>query len=639
MDHDHHDHHDHHQHHPHQWPTLDFTRHADLNNHEYPSPASPAYSLTYPHAQDFHDPSSSTATGAQFDQIPASTGPHRYRTRYSQRAAEGNQPQNAPRRYPEQPSESSRDSRQATSNMYYNMMLPGPSRPQTPSGAQASLEPLNPPPSASDNTSTPFPERESLSLAIGASGLQDPMRSPQFPLTPASTSSSSSSSGFNSRVPSHLLPNHHSRSDSSSTSNPRSASPALSVASALTSVSSSTSAPPSSASGFPALSNLGSNGGVPQPIPSLAPPRAKQRKQRLFNVDRKAICQYHRDNPNARQEDIAARYGVERSTISKILKHRSKWLNYLKPSQLRVTDILPPVIRPSKFPLIELELVAWLAEATASNTSLSDAMIRSKARDIARELNIGEDKFKASSGWVENFKHRNGIRGGKWHKLAKFGRLIPKEPTNTGMNMMGGGMGRNNGMGHNVGMSHQSIHRDDPMDGDEPSSAMTDHISLALQPAWPTASERQHHSSQQSSSSDLDGYHHHHGVENQHDPPQHVHHSQDDMHMHQSVIDPQLQHIQHDPPAVTMPVLIQGAPAVYIQTQSGQEIYHTDGPRLPTAPRQPTLADAEEAIDTLITFLETAGKGIVNPDERDALTQVKCALFQAGSGVPYDRGG
>ncbi|KAJ8691331.1 hypothetical protein PTI98_010914 [Pleurotus ostreatus] len=622
MDHDHHDHHDHHQHHPHQWPTLDFTRHADLNNHEYPSPASPAYSLTYPHAQDFHDPSSSTATGAQFDQIPASTGPHRYRTRYSQRAAEGNQPQNAPRRYPEQPSESSRDSRQATSNMYYNMMLPGPSRPQTPSGAQPSLEPLNPPPSASDNTSTPFPERESLSLAIGASGLQDPMRSPQFPLTPASTSSSSSSSGFNSRVPSHLLPNHHSRSDSSSTSNPRSASPALSVASALTSVSSSTSAPPSSASGFPALSNLGSNGGVPQPIPSLAPPLV------LSSVSN--VCSTLIAKPYA---NIIV---TTQTHVKKIL------LLVMVSSEARLARSLSIGLNgstPSKFPLIELELVAWLAEATASNTSLSDAMIRSKARDIARELNIGEDKFKASSGWVENFKHRNGIRGGKWHKLAKFGRLIPKEPTNTGMNMMGGGMGRNNGMGHNVGMSHQSIHRDDPMDGDEPSSAMTDHISLALQPAWPTASERQHHSSQQSSSSDLDGYHHHHGVENQHDPPQHVHHSQDDMHMHQSVIDPQLQHIQHDPPAVTMPVLIQGAPAVYIQTQSGQEIYHTDGPRLPTAPRQPTLADAEEAIDTLITFLETAGKGIVNPDERDALTQVKCALFQAGSGVPYDRGG
>lgn len=29
-------------------------------------------------------------------------------------------------------------------------------------------------------------------------------------------------------------------------------------------------------------------------------------------------------------------------------------------------------------------------------------------------LSIGEDKFKASAGWVENFKHRHGIKKGVW---------------------------------------------------------------------------------------------------------------------------------------------------------------------------------------------------------------------------------
>ena len=53
----------------------------------------------------------------------------------------------------------------------------------------------------------------------------------------------------------------------------------------------------------------------------------KPRKQRLYNVDRKAICVYHKENPTMRQEDIALKYGVERSTISKILKQKQKWLN------------------------------------------------------------------------------------------------------------------------------------------------------------------------------------------------------------------------------------------------------------------------------------------------------------------------
>lgn len=98
-------------------------------------------------------------------------------------------------------------------------------------------------------------------------------------------------------------------------SNPRSASPTLSTASALTSVSSSASAPQPQHSPVP----LGA-------APSLLN-RPKHRKQRLYNVDRKKICIYHRDHPNIKQEEIARIFGVERSTISKILKHKQKWLN------------------------------------------------------------------------------------------------------------------------------------------------------------------------------------------------------------------------------------------------------------------------------------------------------------------------
>lgn len=53
----------------------------------------------------------------------------------------------------------------------------------------------------------------------------------------------------------------------------------------------------------------------------------KSRKQRLYSRDRKNICIMARDNPHMRQEDIAARFGVERSTISKILKNKDRWLN------------------------------------------------------------------------------------------------------------------------------------------------------------------------------------------------------------------------------------------------------------------------------------------------------------------------
>ena len=139
-------------------------------------------------------------------------------------------------------------------------------------------------------------------------GLPPNGASPQYPATPASTSPYSPYNFFNT----------HSRSNSNSNSNPRSTSPALSVASALTSVSSST----------------GPSKGQNQINP--APVVRKHKKQRLFNVDRKEICLYHKENPTARQEDIAIKYGVERSTISKILKHKQKWMNVPTEEEFKV---------------------------------------------------------------------------------------------------------------------------------------------------------------------------------------------------------------------------------------------------------------------------------------------------------------
>jgi hypothetical protein len=59
----------------------------------------------------------------------------------------------------------------------------------------------------------------------------------------------------------------------------------------------------------------------------------------------------------------------------------------------------------------------WLEEIHPNGKAtqnISDQLIRTKAKTIARALNIGEDKFKASSGWVENFKHRHNIKRGVW---------------------------------------------------------------------------------------------------------------------------------------------------------------------------------------------------------------------------------
>jgi hypothetical protein len=168
--------------------------------------------------------------------------------------------------------------------------------------------------------SNSYQQHRRLSLSVLPSPITMPLHSPPYNTTP----------GVSPVYPPYGFFPSHSRSNSSSNSasNPRSASPAPSATSGRTSVSTSPSV--SGSQIFPLLS-------MP-PTGSLSPlsERPKQRKQRLFNVDRKRICEFHLENPNLRQEDIAARYNVERSTISKILKNKIKWLNVPASESLRV---------------------------------------------------------------------------------------------------------------------------------------------------------------------------------------------------------------------------------------------------------------------------------------------------------------
>ena len=105
-------------------------------------------------------------------------------------------------------------------------------------------------------------------------------------------------------------PRSTSGSTASSTSNPRSASPALSTTSAHTSASASSSHqhPPR------VLNDITAR--------DLALYPRTSKKKRLLGQDRYNICAYAAKNPGIKQEEIAAQFGVERSTVSKILKNK-----------------------------------------------------------------------------------------------------------------------------------------------------------------------------------------------------------------------------------------------------------------------------------------------------------------------------
>ncbi|CDS02262.1 uncharacterized protein SPSC_02648 [Sporisorium scitamineum] len=133
--------------------------------------------------------------------------------------------------------------------------------------------------------------------------------------------------------------------------------------------------------------------------------RMTKQKKKLRNIDRKMICDYSAANPAIKQDAIANEFGIERSTVSKILKQKEKWLAIEPGSDAaRIAKH-----RTVKFPAVEDRLTSWVAEVKARGEAIRDSTIRHEALRIARELGLGEDKFKASGGWIEKFRERNQI--------------------------------------------------------------------------------------------------------------------------------------------------------------------------------------------------------------------------------------
>ena len=58
-------------------------------------------------------------------------------------------------------------------------------------------------------------------------------------------------------------------------------------------------------------------------------------------------------------------------------------------------------------------MLTWLVECRESGKTITDAAIREKAKSLVPEL-VLSGTFKASAGWLDNFKQRNGIRHGRW---------------------------------------------------------------------------------------------------------------------------------------------------------------------------------------------------------------------------------
>ncbi|XP_030767349.1 jerky protein homolog-like [Sitophilus oryzae] len=104
---------------------------------------------------------------------------------------------------------------------------------------------------------------------------------------------------------------------------------------------------------------------------------------------------------------VAKLFKIPKSTVSDIKKNRVKIRNFVARSY---TDIgQRKVMKKPENPDVEEALYTWFLQQRKNHIPVSSEVLRTKARFFYERI-TGKTNFQASSGWLDKFKARRGIR-------------------------------------------------------------------------------------------------------------------------------------------------------------------------------------------------------------------------------------
>ncbi|KAL5346616.1 hypothetical protein ACLOAV_008323 [Pseudogymnoascus australis] len=122
-------------------------------------------------------------------------------------------------------------------------------------------------------------------------------------------------------------------------------------------------------------------------------------RKTLNDDDRRRMCQIHEDNPGVKQAEIGSLFGVERSTVSKVLRYKEKFLSLEEPSAS------PP--KQPKVPDFERTLKNWWCKERDRGCVRNRAEIRKEAIKFATFLGSQEYLQMANDDqWLDSLKEK-----------------------------------------------------------------------------------------------------------------------------------------------------------------------------------------------------------------------------------------
>ncbi|XP_046571298.1 tigger transposable element-derived protein 6-like [Haliotis rubra] len=140
---------------------------------------------------------------------------------------------------------------------------------------------------------------------------------------------------------------------------------------------------------------------------------SKRARVELTPQTKKDICLFKQSKPKVTQGEVIT-YAVEkfglkigRSTVSDMLKDSTKWLAV--PSSVTSTSRN----RKPKQEELENALFLWFTDVRSRDVMLNDELLKTQAKELGDRLGVLD--FSYSTGWLNRFKQRHGIRNHKGH--------------------------------------------------------------------------------------------------------------------------------------------------------------------------------------------------------------------------------
>src|SRR5438105_3946743 len=127
---------------------------------------------------------------------------------------------------------------------------------------------------------------------------------------------------------------------------------------------------------------------------------------RLSEAQKSSVCDYHKKNAKLKLSEIGKWAQKEfklsslpdRSTIGRIVKNSTRYES-IQPQNAKLLKA-----RVIPYEALVEAMAIWVLQMEHRKICLSDDLIQKKALELATMMNIAPIKFRASNGWLYNFK-------------------------------------------------------------------------------------------------------------------------------------------------------------------------------------------------------------------------------------------